>query len=247
MRNIKLTIEYDGSAYHGWQSQINAVTVQDTLEAALSGLIGEKIAVTGASRTDNGVHALGQVANFFTESAITPDKYSYALNTMLPSDITIRRSEEVPENFHSRFSAKGKKYIYKIYNSTFPSALLRDRAFHVFRPLDLEKMSKASEFFVGKQDFAAFMAAGSSVKTTVRTIRSILFKRQGELISMEIEGDGFLYNMVRIIAGTLDDVGCGRIAWQDVRGIIDGLDRTKAGKTAPPQGLYLAEVYYSER
>ncbi len=246
MRNIKLTIEYDGTAYHGWQSQINAITVQDVLQAAISGLTGEDTSVTGAGRTDNGVHALGQVANFYTTSAIPADKFSFALNSMLPEDITIRKSEEVPESFHSRFSATGKKYIYKIYNSNFPSPLLRDRAFHVSRPLDLERMQAATAGFVGTHDFSAFMSTGSSVKSTVRTVRSIFLDRHGDVIRMKIEGNGFLYNMVRIIAGTLIEVGNGRIAPEDVPGIIEGLDRKKAGKTAPPQGLYLAEVVYGE-
>ncbi|NTV89321.1 MAG: tRNA pseudouridine(38-40) synthase TruA, partial [Clostridiales bacterium] len=238
MRNIRLTVEYDGTNYHGWQSQINAITVQDKLEEAISGLTGETISVTGSSRTDYGVHALGQVVNFFTGSAIPADKFSYALNSRLPYDIVIKSSEEVPLQFHSRYSATGKKYIYKIYNSTFPSALLRNRAFHVSRPLDVMKMKAAAEHLLGRHDFSTFMSTGSSVKTTVRTISKVSLELEDGLIILGIEGDGFLYNMVRIIAGTLVEIGFGKINAEDMPGIIAGLDRKKAGRTAPPQGLY---------
>jgi tRNA pseudouridine38-40 synthase len=244
MRNIKIVIEYDGHSYHGWQSQINALSVQDVIERALYKLTGEETALTGASRTDTGVHALGQVANFFTRSAIPAEKFAFALNTMLPVDITIRDSEEVPPDFHSRFSATGKRYIYKIYNHPFPSALLRHRAYHVYLPLNLEHMQKGAACLVGTHDFSAFMATGSRVKTTVRTIRKLSVAKNGDMITLDVEGDGFLYNMVRIIAGTLVEIGMGRIRAEDVPDIISGKDRRKAGRTAPPHGLYLAEVFY---
>lgn len=244
MRNIKLTIEYDGTAYHGWQSQTNAAAVQDVVASAVSRLIGGNCSVTGSSRTDTGVHALGQVCNFHTNSAIPADKFAYALNALLPEDIVIRKSEEVAEDFHARFSTKGKKYRYLFYNSIFPSALLRNRACHVYYPLDIGAMQKAAGYFTGTHDFTAFSAVGGSVKTTVRTITEAVVARDGELVEFAVTGDGFLYNMVRIIAGTLAEVGFGRIKAEDIPEIIDSRDRRKAGRTAPAHGLYLVEVYY---
>lgn len=244
MRNIKLTIEYDGTNYHGWQSQINALTVQDVVTKAVSELVGEKCSIIGASRTDFGVHAYGQTANFVTESNIPADKFAYALNCSLPDDISIRKSEEVPMDFHSRFSAKGKKYRYLIFNQPHPSALLRHRAYHVYRPMDLGAMERAAQYFLGKHDFSAFRATGSDVKTSERTITGVALKKTDDVIEFEISGDGFLYNMVRIIAGTLVDVAVGKKAAEDIPVILESLDRTKAGKTAPAHGLYLVEVYY---
>ncbi|NLH96111.1 MAG: tRNA pseudouridine(38-40) synthase TruA [Clostridiaceae bacterium] len=254
-RNIKLVIEFDGTAYHGWQSQENAVTVQDTLTAAVRRLTGENCSITGSSRTDTGVHALGFVCNFFTGSPIPADKFSFALNTMLPDDIRVVSSEEVPGDFHSRFSAKGKRYLYYIYNSTFASALLRHRAYHVYYPLDVDEMDRAAKHFIGTHDFLAFSASGYSAKTTVRTIteakvskvsqaRHFVHPKGGQLIEFSVTGNGFLYNMVRIMAGTLVEVGFGKIRADDIPGILAGLDRRQAGRTAPPHGLYLAEVFY---
>ena len=242
-----MTIEYDGTAYHGWQSQINATAVQDVVTRAVSSLIGAACSLTGSSRTDTGVHALGQVCNFFTESSIPADKFAFALNTLLPEDIVIRKSEEVSPDFHSRFSAKGKKYRYLFYNSTFPSALMRNRAYHVFYPMDAEAMRQAAGYFVGTHDFAAFCAAGGSTVTTVRTITQSTIAANGELIEFCVTGDGFLYNMVRIIAGTLVEAGFGKIKPDAIPEIIAGLDRRKAGRTAPAHGLYLVEIYYDDR
>lgn len=244
MRNIKLIIEYDGTAYHGWQSQKNAVAVQDVVTEAVRRLTGENCSLTGSSRTDTGVHALGQVCNFFTESKIPADKFAFALNTMLPEDIVVHQSEEAAQDFHSRFSAKGKEYRYLIYNSTFPSALLRHKAWHVFYPLDADKMERAAGYLTGTHDFAAFCAAGGSAETTVRTITEARVKKNGALIEFSVAGNGFLYNMVRIIAGTLAEAGFGKIDPDAVRDIIEGRDRRKAGRTAPAHGLYLVEVYY---
>lgn len=255
MRNIKLTIEYDGTNYHGWQSQSNAVTIQDVVKKAICTLTGEECVLTGASRTDRGVHALGQVANFFTNSKIPADKFSFALNTLLPDDIVIKDSEEVSMDFHSRFSSKGKKYKYLIYNSRMPSALLRNRAALVHLPLDVEAMKEALPYFLGTHDFSAFKASGSDAKTSVRTITGISLKETdstitgsgkngSRLLELEISGDGFLYNMVRIIAGTLIYVGSGRIKSDDIPSIIESRDRTRAGKTAAAHGLYLVEVYF---
>ncbi|OGO80217.1 MAG: tRNA pseudouridine(38-40) synthase TruA [Clostridiales bacterium GWC2_40_7] len=262
MRNIKLIIEYDGTGYHGWQSQINATAVQDVVGSAIKKLTGEEITLTGSSRTDTGVHALGQVANFLTASRIPEDKFAYALNSMLPEDIVIRKSEEADTDFHSRYSAKGKRYRYLFFSSPFPSALLRYRAWHVKNRLNIDAMSAGAKHFLGIHDFKAFMATGSSVKSTVRTVSSISIGIHGDgssvfneqiqenrpsacpTLVLEIAGDGFLYNMVRIIAGTLVQVGCGKIKQEDIPGVIEGGDRKKAGKTAPAHGLYLMEVYY---
>ncbi len=247
MRNIKLTIEFDGTAYHGWQSQINAVTVQDTVSAAVNALTGEDCSLFGSSRTDAGVHALGYVCNFHTNSAIPEDKFAFALNTMLPKDIVIKGSQEVPSDFHARFSAKAKTYRYLIYNAVFPTALLRNRAYHIYYPLDIGQMQAAAAQFVGTHDFYAFSAAGGSVKTTVRTITAATVTRHNQdnnLVEFHITGDGFLYNMVRIIAGTLIEVGIGKLKPDDIPELILGRDRRKAGRTAPAHGLYLVEVFY---
>lgn len=243
-RNIKLTIEYDGTNYHGWQSQINAVTVQDTLAEAIRKLTGESCELVGSSRTDMGVHALGHVANFFTSSPIPADRFPYALNSVLPDDIVIKGAEEVSAEFHSRFGARGKKYRYRIYNGEYRSALHRNRAWYVRGALDIAAMQKAAEYFLGEHDFCTFMATGSSVKTTVRTIYAVSLEKKADLIDFEIQGNGFLYNMVRIIAGTLVYVGMGKIAAEDIPGIIGSKTRKRAGKTAPAHGLYLVEVYY---
>jgi tRNA pseudouridine38-40 synthase len=246
MRNIKLTIEYDGTVYHGWQSQINAKTVQDIVADAVSKLTREKSSITGASRTDTGVHAFGQVCNFFTETTIPADKFAFALNTLLPEDITVKKSEEVAPDFHSRFSTKGKKYRYLFYNSTFPSALLRHRAYHIFYPLDVDAMNRAAAYFIGTHDFTSFSSTGGSVKTAVRTITQACVERDNELITFTVMGNGFLYNMVRIIAGTLVEVGQGKMDPDTVPDMITALDRRKAGRTAPAHGLYLVEVYYDD-
>jgi len=243
-RNIKLIIEYDGTNYNGWQSQMNGTAVQDIVEGALFQLTGEKVKLTGSGRTDSGVHAYGQVANFFSTSSIPAEKFSFALNTILPKDIIIKKSLEVGSEFHARFSAKGKKYRYLIYNSTHPSALLRNRTFHVFYNLNIAAMKEASTYFIGTHNFEGFMAKGSQVKNTIRTIWETSLIKRDEIIQIEITGDGFLYNMVRIIVGTLIDVGIGRIKTQDISNIIRSCDRKLAGRTAPPQGLYLVEVYY---
>lgn len=244
MVNIKMIIEYDGSNYHGWQSQTNASSIQDTIEKALFQLTKESINITGSSRTDFGVHAYGQTANFTTNSNIPPDKFSYALNKFLPYDIVIKKSEEVRIDFHSRYWAKGKKYRYLIHNSHFPSALLRNRVYHVPHILNIENMQEGSTYLTGTHDFSAFKASGSSVKTSVRTITAISIHKSEDIITIEVSGDGFLYNMVRIIAGTLVEVGIGRINPEDVESILKGLDRRRAGRTAAACGLYLVEVFY---
>ena len=244
MGNIRLTVEYDGTNYNGWQSQKNGNGIEDIIKKSIKKLTDEDVILIGSGRTDAGVHAYGQTANFFTQSRIPPDKFSFALNTKLPEDIVIIKSEEVNNDFHSRFSAKAKTYRYLLYNFEKPSALLRRRAYHVFYKLDLEAVSEAASYFIGTHDFSGFMAKGSNVKTTVRTIKDIKINKNDYLIEIEITGNGFLYNMVRIIAGTLVDVGIGKIQVGDIKSIIDSCIREKAGKTLPPWGLYLVKVDY---
>lgn len=245
MRKIKLIIEYDGTSYHGWQIQKNANTVQETIEKALSKLLDTNIGLVGCSRTDVGVHAYGQVAHFITDSSIPGDKFSYAINNLLPNDIVIKKSEEVAEAFHARYSAKGKKYRYLIYNGAHSSAIMRNRTQHVRPELNFEEMQRGAKYFIGKHDFAAFQATGGQVRSTVREIYSLdVLKKEDNLISIEVSGNGFLYNMVRIIAGTLIYVGIGKIKADEIPHIIESQDRTRAGKTAPAEGLYLMEIYY---
>ncbi|MEA4846229.1 MAG: tRNA pseudouridine(38-40) synthase TruA [Clostridiaceae bacterium] len=247
MRNIKLIIEYDGTNYCGWQVQENGPTIQGSIEKALFKLTGENITVHGSGRTDAGVHARGQVANFTTESSIPQEKFAYALNNKLPGDIVIKESEEVPLDFHARFSAIGKKYSYLIINSRFPSALLRNHAYHVnyCERLDICRIKKAAEAFIGTYDFSGFMATGSKVSDTVRTIYDLSVEQEEELIRFNYKGSGFLYNMVRIITGTLLYSGIGKINPEDMRDIILSKERDRAGVTLPAQGLYLEEVYYN--
>lgn len=243
-RNIKLLIEYDGTNYHGWQKQANLITIQETLEQALSKVMCHLVSVVGAGRTDAGVHALGQVANFFTTCCIPVEKVPYALNSILPGDIVIKDAQEVSDEFHARYSAKGKKYRYVINNSKFPSALERNREYYYPYKLDLVLMKEALQLFKGTHDFKGFMAGGSLIKNTVRTIYEADLKKEQDRIVIEISGNGFLYNMVRIIVGTLIELGRGKISIEDIRKIITEGNRTKAGPTVPPHGLYLVEVYY---
>lgn len=244
MRKIKLKIEYDGSKYHGWQYQDNAVSVQEVLSRAIKKLTGEDILPEGAGRTDAGVHAYGQTASFNTDSRIPAEKFSTALNTFLPDDISINMSEQVEDDFHARFSAKGKHYRYMIFNRPLRSALLAGRAWHVRERLDLDAMREASQYFLGHHSFKAFCAAGHSVKTFDRTIFRSEWSAEGDVLVFDTCGDGFLYNMVRIMVGTMVDIGKGRFSPEIVRTAIETGERNAIGVTAPPTGLYLMEVYY---
>lgn len=245
MRNIKLEIEYDGTRYSGWQRQKNSLSIEETVENAVRKITKEDIKLIGSSRTDSGVHAKGQVANFNTLASIPVDRFSYAINTKLPKDIVVLNACEVPMDFHARYSCKGKRYSYMILNREFTSPLLRNYAAHCSYKLDLESMKSAAEHFLGTHDFEAFRSTGSSVKTSVRTVSLIqLEKQDNDIIKMFIEADGFLYNMVRIIAGTLMEVGRGRISPNSIPSIIESKNRDLAGKTAPAQGLYLEKIYY---
>ena len=221
--------------------------MQQVIEEALTKLTRARVVIAGASRTDAGVHALGQTAHFDTESRIPPDKYAFALNTMLPADIRIRKSEAVSEDFHARFSNKGKRYRYLIYQSPHAGALNRNTHAHVIYPLDDEKMRRELTALIGTHDFAAFAASGSVVKDTVRTIYSASLTRRGDELELLVEGSGFLYNMVRIIAGTLISVGAGRLEEGAFARAIQSGNRLDLGVTAPAHGLTLMEVYYRER
>ena len=244
MRNIKLTIEYDGKDFNGWQKQPNKLNIQGEIERAIEEITGEQTDLIASGRTDAGVHALGQVANFKTNSKIPIDKISIALNTKLKRSIRIIMAEEVEEKFHSRYSCKQKTYRYVINNSETGSAIYRYLEYHYPIKLDVKKMKKAIKYFEGEHDFKAFRASGTGSKTSVRKIYKADVIEDGDRIYIELTGSGFLYNMVRIIAGTLIDVGNGKIDVKDVQNIIKEGDRTKAGKTLPPHGLFLVKVEY---
>lgn len=243
MRNLKLTIQYDGMKYCGWQKQPNSPGIQGTIEYAIYEITKEKVNITGSGRTDAGVHALGQVANFKTNSSIPVDRIPDALNAKLPKDISIVDCQEVSQEFHSRYSATGKIYRYLIYNKPYRSPLYKDTSYHVRYNLDVNKMRSEAKSLLGTHDFRGFMSSGSSVKDTVRTIRNITIERNEDLIVLEVEGNGFLYNMVRIIVGTLVDIGRGRID-KSMEEIIASQDRGEAGHTAPAHGLFLKKVHY---
>ena len=244
MRNVKLTIEYDGTNYCGWQKQNNEKTIQEEIEKAIYKAVGEVVEVIGSSRTDAGVHARGMVANFKTNATIPFDKFKYAINDKLPDDIAIIESEEVSEDFHARYDSKGKTYCYSIINRQQKPAIGRNYVYHFKWNLDIEKMREACKYFIGKHDFKAFRSLGSSVKTTERTIKELYIESEGEKINIFITADGFLYNMVRIIVGTLLKIGRGKIPVEDIEKIILLGDRKKAGPCVPAQGLILEKVYY---
>ena len=246
MRNIKLTIEYDGKDFNGWQKQPSKLNIQGTIEQAIKTITGEDVDLQASGRTDAGVHALGQVANFKTNSNIPIEKMSIAINCNLKKSIRIVKAEEVEERFHSRLSCKRKIYRYIINNSEIPSAIYRNLETHIPYKLDIEKMKQAVKYFEGEHDFKAFKASGTSSKSSIRTIyKAEVIKMPNNRIYIELTGNGFLYNMVRIIAGTLVDVGTGKIEPEDIEKIIESKDRTNAGKTLPPQGLYLVCVNYN--
>jgi len=244
MRNIKLVIEYDGKSFNGWQKQPNKLNIQGEIEKAIGEITGEEIELIASGRTDAGVHSLGQVANFKTNSKIDIEKFPYAINSKLKKSIVIKSAEEVPERFHSRYSVHSKTYRYTINNSKFGTALYRDMEYHFPIKLDENKMQEAAKYFEGEHDFKAFKASGTSSKSSVRIIYKAVVKRQDDRVIIELTGNGFLYNMVRIIAGTLVDVGIGKIDPEEIKNIIEEKDRKKAGKTLPARGLCLLEVQY---
>lgn len=244
MRNIKLTIEYDGKDFNGWQKQPNKLNIQGEIERAIYNITKEEVDLIGSGRTDAGVHALGQVANFKTNSQISIEKLPLAINSQLKNSIVIKEAEEVNERFHSRYNAKRKTYRYIINNSKCGTAIYRNLEYSYPFKLDAEKMKQASKYFEGEHDFKAFKSSGTSSKNSVRTIYKAIVKQEGEKIIIELTGNGFLYNMVRIISGTLLDVGLGKIQPEEIPEIIESKDRQRAGKTLPAHGLYLVEVKY---
>ena len=246
MKRIMLTVAYDGTYYHGWQFQNNAKTIEGELNKALSRLLKTEIEVIGASRTDAGVHAMCNAAVFDTEAKIPPEKYAYALNQMLPLEIRIRKSQEVPADFHPRRTDTVKTYEYRIDCEEFADPLKSRYAYFTYVPLNEELMREAAAYLVGTHDFKSFCSINTTATTTVRTIFDIQVIREGVDIIIRITGNGFLYNMVRIIAGTLMDVGRGKYPPQMLERILEKKDRCAAGPTAPPNGLILKELHFPE-
>ncbi len=244
MKRIRLTVAYDGTDYCGWQVQKNGITVEEVLNRALSRLTGEDITVIGASRTDAGVHARGNVAVFDTDTRIPAERIACALNTLLPEDVVAVKSEEVPAGWHPRRCVSVKTYEYRILNREVPDPIRRRDTYFVSFPLDIERMREAAEYLKGEHDFKSFCSAHTAVKDTVRTIYDLEIEKEEDLITIRVRGNGFLYNMVRIIAGTLAGVGRGYFESGEVKKMLDDKDRTKAGVTAPPQGLTLVEIAY---
>lgn len=244
LRRIKLTIEYDGTNYHGWQVQDNAHTVQAELENAILRITGERVRITGSGRTDTGVHALGQVAHFETSSMIPAEKFRKALSAVLPLDVAVISSEEVDFDFHSRFSATRKTYEYRILNRQIRSPLMEKRVWHIKEALDFKVLSQAAEAFLGTHDFSSFCASGRSISNFERTIHLSEWSERQGLLVYSVCGNGFLYNMVRIMVGTMIEAGLGKITPESISDILTEKNRNLAGITAPPQGLYLVEVHY---
>lgn len=246
MRNIKLTIEYDGKGFNGWQKQPNKLNIQGEIERAIYNITKEEVDLIGSGRTDAGVHAFGQIANFKTNSNISIEKMAIAINSQLKNSIVVKKAEEVDERFHSRYNAKRKTYRYVINNTEYGSAIYRNLEYHFPIKLNVENMKEAAKFFEGEHDFKAFKSSGTSGKNSVRTIYKAEVRTDGERILIELTGNGFLYNMVRIISGTLLDVGLGKIEPSEIEDIINSKDRTRAGKTLPAHGLYLVKVNYEK-
>ena len=245
MRNIKLTIEYDGKDFNGWQKQPNKLNIQGTIEKAIEQITGETIELIASGRTDAGVHAFGQVANFKTNFNIPTEKFAIAINSNLKKSIRIKSAEEVDEKFHSRLTCKKKTYRYVINNSEYGTAIYRNLETQIPQKLDIEKMKKAIKYFEGEHDFKAFKSSGTSSKSSVRTIfKAEIIEKENERIYIELTGNGFLYNMVRIIVGTLVEVGLNKIDSEKIPQIINSQKREEAGKTMPAQGLYLLKVEY---
>lgn len=243
-KRVRLVVAYDGTNYHGWQMQNNGNTIENELNKALSELLNENIEVIGASRTDAGVHALGNIAVFDTDSRIPADKISYALNQRLPEDIRIRNSEEVDSDWHPRHCNSRKTYEYRIYCSRFPMPVKRLYSYFTYRELDVAGMQEAAAYLVGEHDFKSFCQTGAQVESTVRTIYSAEVEEQGTDIVIRVCGNGFLYNMVRIIAGTLMEIGQGRRDPMEINDILEACNRKAAGPTAPACGLTLIKYEF---
>ncbi len=241
-----MVVAYDGTNYCGWQVQPNGITIEEVLNRSLSNLLGEKIEVMGASRTDSGVHSLGNVAVFDTNTRMPADKIAFALNQRLPEDIVVQGSCEVPSDWHPRYQESTKTYEYRILNRTFRMPTRRLDTYFYHYPLDVEQMSEAASYLVGTHDFASFCAANAQVKSTVRTIYSCTAQKENDIITIRVTGNGFLYNMVRIIAGTLIEVGAGKRRPVEIKDILAAENRDAAGPTAPAQGLTMMGIEYKQ-
>ena len=244
MQRLLLTLRYDGTQYHGWQVQPNGVTVQQRMQDAIEKITGVRSGLTGCSRTDAGVHANMFCCAFNTESPLRGTRMVRALNANLPQDIAVYDCREVDDKFHPRYHAEGKRYVYRIWNSTARNPFWQPYSLFRNQPLDVARLQRAAQDYVGTHDYAAFCSAGSSVEDTVRTVRTCTVHRVGEMVLFTVEADGFLYNMVRIMVGTLLDMANGRIAYDAIPAILQQKDRNRAGITAPPQGLFLDYVFY---
>lgn len=245
-KRIRLSVAYDGTNYHGWQIQPNGITIESELNRCLTELLGEEIQVIGASRTDSGVHALGNIAVFDTQARMPGDKFAYALNQRLPEDIRIQKAEEVAPDFHPRHVKSRKTYEYRIYRAQFPMPVKRLYSLFTYHELDVAAMRQAAAFLVGEHDFASFCQAGAQVETTVRTIYSLEVLEEGPDLVIRVCGNGFLYNMVRIIAGTLLEVGRGRRKPGEMADVLAAKDRSAAGPTAPAHALMLMKYEFPE-
>ena len=246
MRNHALFLKYDGTAYHGWQVQKNACSVAQTLEEAAADVVGHPVHMTGCGRTDAGVHARTYVANFRTESRIPVDRVAYALNTHLPADIVVTGAREVPLGFNAIGSCLKKEYTYRIYNSRFKNPFYVNRVYFYPKRLDEEFLNRAAHMFVGTHDFRAVRSVGTETKTTVRTIYWCDVTRNGDLLELKVCANGFLYNMVRAITGTVLYAAEGKFLPEDIPAILESGDRTLAGPTVPPGGLYLTRLWYED-
>ncbi|MCP3916926.1 MAG: tRNA pseudouridine(38-40) synthase TruA [bacterium] len=246
MRNVRVEVAYDGSKFFGWQRQDGFESVQGAVEEALEGLVGDAVTVHGAGRTDTGVHALRQVAHFHVDTRLDDDRLRHAVNAHLARGVVVRRLESCRDDFHARFDARGKRYLYVTATTRFRPPFATEHVHWVTSALDLDAMRAAAAHIEGKHDFAAFGNAGSVRKTTVRTVRAVRIVARRERFAVIVEGDGFLYNMVRTIVGTLIEVGRGKLTADSVRAALESGDRTAAGPTAPARGLYLVRVHYDE-
>ncbi len=246
MRRIRTIIAYDGTDYVGWQTQPNGVAVQEVIEKTIREVTGEQTTLQGSGRTDSGVHARAQVAHFDTRARMAADKFAIALNTHLPADIRVLYSEEVSPDFHARFSAKEKQYRYFVQTGPHADVFARKYALHAYMPLDLDLMNEAAALVVGTHDFSAFMSTGREVETAVRTLSLSRWEKQGKFLIYTVQGNGFLYNMVRILVGTMVGMGNGRIPKDSMEKALASLSRKDAGPTAPPHGLVLWRVKYPD-
>lgn len=244
MKRVMLTVAYDGTNYHGWQIQPNGETIESVLNRCLSALLREKIEVIGASRTDSGVHALGNIAVFDTDTTIPPEKISYALNARLPEDIRIQESKEVAGDFHPRHCDSRKTYEYRIYNARFPMPTERLYTYFTYTPLNIDKMREAAGYFIGTHDFKSFCSVDSQAENTVRMLEYVEVQQTDSRIIIRVAGRGFLYNMVRIMAGTLIEIGRGRMEPREILRILEAKDRNAAGPTAPACGLTLMKYEF---